>query len=188
MINLIGFRTFLVAVMGSWIVPLAAKHGLALSPDQQTWIVGLGMGALMVVMRLLTKTAPGAKPDVPPSGPASKQAGRSNVSFLIALVALVIVGCQALGLATPRTFEQQYATGVSACTAALTTADTLMKAHKLQPKDAQNVEKQVDNVKEALDIANTIHATDAATGNNKLAAALGALQAVQTYLTQAQGT
>lgn len=187
--NLVGFRTFLVAIMGSWLVPLAAKYGLTVTPDQQTWLVGIVMAALMVVMRLLTKTPAGSKtPAAPPAAPSSSQSGRIDVTFLVAFVAFLIAGCAALNLAQPKTFEQQYATGVSACTAALTTTDTLLTSHKLSAKDAKNVEKQVDNVKEALDIANSIHATDAATGSNKLAEALTALQAVQTYLTQVQGS
>lgn len=86
-----------------------------------------------------------------------------------------------------KTFNEKYATGVAAATAALTTTDQLLKAGKLTPRDASNIERQVDNVKEALDLAKQINATDQTTGGNKLASALTALQGISTYLAQQQG-
>jgi hypothetical protein len=99
-------------------------------------------------------------------------------------VILVITACSLL---PAKTFNEKYLAGVDACTSALTITDTLLEAGKLTKADATNTEKQIDNVKEALDIAKSIEATDVSTGGNKLAAALTALTAIQTYLTQQQG-
>jgi hypothetical protein len=99
------------------------------------------------------------------------------------LVALIATACT---LFPAKTFNEKYATGVSTATAALNTTDQLLRAGKLSAKDAKNVEKQIDNVKEALDLARETYATDETTGGNKLASALTALQGVSTYLTQQQ--
>jgi putative intracellular protease/amidase len=99
-------------------------------------------------------------------------------------VILVITACSLL---PAKTFNEKYAIAVAGATAALTTTDTLYNARKLTVADARNIERQIDNVKEALDLAKAIYATDEATGGDKLASATTALQALQTYLTQQQG-
>jgi hypothetical protein len=86
--NLVGFRTFLVAIMGSFVVPLATKHGLTLTPDQQTWLVSGGMALLMVAMRLVTKTPAGQA--TPSSPAASPQAGFARLGLLIPLALLAL--------------------------------------------------------------------------------------------------
>lgn len=104
-------------------------------------------------------------------------------AYLLGIVAaLVLSACQVLGLATPKTFNQQLATGYGTATVVLQTADTLLKDGKITSQDATNVEIQADNLKTALDIARQTYATDQATAGNKLAAALTALQALTTYL------
>lgn len=97
-------------------------------------------------------------------------------------VLLLMAGCAALGLATPKTFNQQLATGYGTATVVLQTADTLLKDGKIDSKDASNVEIQADNLRAALDIARQTYATDQKTAGNKLSAALTALQALTTYL------
>jgi hypothetical protein len=57
--NLTGFRTILVAVIGGTITPLLAQKGFALSPDQQAWLVSGTMSVAMIAMRLITKTPVG---------------------------------------------------------------------------------------------------------------------------------
>lgn len=93
-----------------------------------------------------------------------------------------IVACTTLGVPSPQTFNQKLAAAYTADTAVLTTVTTLGEGGKLSRPDAMNIEKQADNVKEALDIARTVYATDQAGGGNKLAAAITTLTALQTYL------
>jgi len=107
---------------------------------------------------------------------------KSYLTYLGCL--LVITACS---LFPAKTFNEKYATAVEAASAALSTTDQLLNAGKLTKADAVNVEKQIDNVKEALDLAKATYATDQATGGNKLAAALTTLQGISTYLTQQQG-
>lgn len=99
----------------------------------------------------------------------------------VGVVATVLASC---ALFPAKTFNEKYATAVAGATSALTTTDTLLNAGTISAADAKNIEKQIDNVKEALDLAKTTYATDEATGGNKLASALTALQGLQTYLTQ----
>lgn len=101
---------------------------------------------------------------------------------LAMVIVCTVTGCAALGLATPKTFNQQLATGYGSATVVIQTTDTLLKDGKISSQDAQNVEIQADNLKAALDIARQTYATDQATAGNKLAAALTALQALTTYL------
>jgi len=86
-----------------------------------------------------------------------------------------------------QTFNEKYAAGVQSCTSALILTDQLLTAGKISGRDAKNVEKQVDNVKEALDLAYQAHTMDGTLGSDKLTAALTALQAISLYLTQQQG-
>lgn len=108
---------------------------------------------------------------------------RYGVMITVSLMASVVLcACQVLGLATPKTFNQQLATGYGTATVVLQTADTLLKDGKITSQDASNVEIQADNLKTALDIARQTYATDQATAGDKLAAALTALQALTNYL------
>jgi hypothetical protein len=102
--------------------------------------------------------------------------------FLPMAILLLLYGCSTLGLPTPTTFNQKIAVGYSSVTTVLQTTTTLLQGAVITAADAQNIEAQADNVKAALDIAQQIEATDATTANNKLTAALTALQALQAYL------
>lgn len=126
------------------------------------------------------------------------QAGFASVGLLMTLALVALAVCTFSGCATvdklagvtppatpvPTTFNEKYASAVSACTAALTTTDALYKVGKISYADAMNTEKQIDAVKSALDIAQTLEAGPTpALGDSKLAAALDMLTALQTYLT-----
>lgn len=95
---------------------------------------------------------------------------------------LIISGCSALGLPVPQTFNQKLAVAYGGVTTVITTDQTLLAAGTITVADAKNVESQADNVKDALDIARKVYATDQTTGGNKLASAVTALGALQDYL------
>lgn len=111
---------------------------------------------------------------------------RATLALTLAAV-LIVAACSTLGLPTPTTFNQKLAVAYSADTAVLQDTDTLKVAGKITAKDAQNIESQADNIKAALDIAREVYATDQATGNNKLAATVTALTALQNYITAQKG-
>lgn len=69
-----GYRTYVVMFVSAVLVPLAAKHGLNLDPDQQAWAVAAIMAATGVIMRSITKTPPGRQPTpfLPPPKDSTK--------------------------------------------------------------------------------------------------------------------
>src|SRR5690242_15580566 len=60
-------------------------------------------------------------------------------AFWAALL-VMLSACQALGVATPQTFNEKLAAGYSTITAARDTAATLLTSGKLSVSDAQNVQ------------------------------------------------
>lgn len=106
--------------------------------------------------------------------------------YVVFALLWLATGCTQLGLPTPQTFNEKLAVGYSTVTAIRNTATTLLVAKKLSVEDAQNVQTQSDNLRSGLDIANKVHALDAAAGNDKLAAVQTALVALQAYLASKQ--
>lgn len=104
---------------------------------------------------------------------------RQNGYLLLAF----IVGCAALGLPTPQSFNEKLLAGYSGVTTVRAGGDALIVAKKISSADAENIQKQADNVREGLDIAASMK--DPALAANKLnttLAILTTLQAYQAYL------
>lgn len=107
------------------------------------------------------------------------------VSSLLAIA--LIAGCAAIGLAPADTFNKKIALAYLGDTGVLQSDHTLFAAGKITKEDEANIEKQADTIKEGLDIARSIHSTDATAGDSKLTATIAALSALQNYLQQKQG-
>ena len=101
---------------------------------------------------------------------------------LAVFLVILLSGCASLGLPTAKTFNEKLAAAYGGITVVLQTDATLLQAGTITKVDAQNIETQADNVKAALDISREIYATDQTTGGNKLASAITALGALNTYL------
>jgi hypothetical protein len=104
------------------------------------------------------------------------------VKKLLIVAVLLLAGCSALGLPSAKTFNEKWLAAQTADTAVLQTDLVLLQAGKISKEDAANVEKQADNVKDGLDIARTLYATDQTAGSTKLDSVVLALQALQTYV------
>lgn len=100
---------------------------------------------------------------------------------------VVVTGCAALGLVTPESFREKLATGFATVEAVNTSTLALLKAKKISPDDAENINKQSDNANEALKIARVVSDTDQAAANAKLTATITALSALQAYLATKEG-
>jgi hypothetical protein len=151
-----------------------------LGPKAPLWIT---LAATIFAAAHAVVSATNTTPPTPPPA-AGKPAGgfvRLELAAILAIMA-VAAGCAALGITQPLTFNEQLAAGYQSDAGIATTADQLLKAGKISAADAQNVETQAVNLREALDIANMVEATDAATGGNKLQAAITAINALVTYL------
>lgn len=104
---------------------------------------------------------------------------KQNIYILLALV----VGCAALGLPTPQSFNEKLLAAYSGVTTVRAGGDALIVAKKISSADAENVQKQADNVRAGLDIASSMQdPTLAAAKLNSTVAILTALQAYQAYL------
>lgn len=108
-----------------------------------------------------------------------KKFAKQSSYFLLAL----IVGCASLGLPTPQSFNEKLLAGYSGITTVRAGGDKLIVAKKISSADAENVQKQADNVRAGLDIASSMQdPTLAAAKLNSTIAILTALQAYQAYL------
>jgi hypothetical protein len=108
---------------------------------------------------------------------------KKETSFLATACFIALVaGCQALGVPTAKTFNEELLAGYTTAAQVLSDTDALLKAGKLDKADAANIEQQTDNVKAGLDIARTVHTTDTTAGSAKLTQVLQALQGISAYL------
>lgn len=101
---------------------------------------------------------------------------------LLIVAAMLLSGCAALGLPTAKTFNEKWLAAQTADTAVLQTDLVLLNSGKISKADAANIEAQADNVKDGLDIARTLYATDQTAGSTKLDSVVLVLQALQTYV------
>jgi hypothetical protein len=95
------------------------------------------------------------------------------------ILALFVVGCAALGLPTPQTFNEKLLAAYSGVTQAREAGDILLNAKKISSADAANVQKQCDNVREGLDLAASMK--DSTLATQKLTSSVAILTALQTY-------
>lgn len=96
---------------------------------------------------------------------------------------ILVVGCAALGLPTPQSFNERLLAGYSGVTTVRAGGDALIVAKKISSADAENVQKQADNVRAGLDIASSMKDPTLASAKlNSTVAVLTALQAYQAYL------
>jgi hypothetical protein len=98
--------------------------------------------------------------------------------FIIPLL-LILSACASLGVPTPKSFNERLASGYSSVTTVRQSATILLNGRVIGSSDAENVQRQTDVAREALDVARTLPALDA---ENKLQSALLVLQAAQGYL------
>jgi hypothetical protein len=106
---------------------------------------------------------------------------RSKLLFS-ALILTLITACAALGVAKPETFNEKEAAAISTVTAVRDTAIGLLTADKITAADARNIQQQADNAREGITVASAIHATDPAQAENRLAAVVTGLNALNAYL------
>lgn len=108
--------------------------------------------------------------------------------ILLALLALLLVGCEALGTPAPQTTAQRIATTVASVTAVRESTRTLLVARKISPDDAANVQVQADNVIAGAQIARSLLTADPAAADAKLQQTQAVLLALQAYLATKEKT
>lgn len=88
--------------------------------------------------------------------------------------------------ATFKTFNEKVALGYTTVTQVRDTTKTLLESDHISVNDAQNVQKQADNVREGIDIAREMKANDTPGADNKLQSVSVALKALKKYLGELQ--
>jgi hypothetical protein len=95
---------------------------------------------------------------------------------------ILLSACTTLNVPAADTFNKKSLAAYTALSAATQSASTLFDAGKLSKDDAQNVKDQLVNLKAGVDIATQVHSTNPAAGEDRLAATITALTALQNYL------
>jgi len=103
------------------------------------------------------------------------------------LFIVLATSCAQLGIPVPKTFNEQVAAAQTSVTAVVDDARILLLTKKITPDDATNVLKQTDNITEGLAVARVLNGTNPAAANDKLAATVLALNALQVYLAKYKG-
>ena len=102
--------------------------------------------------------------------------------FLMTLALTVLMGCAALGVDPPQTFNQRAAAAQISVTAVRSSALSLLDAGKISVGDAKNAQASADAGNAAIDLALQFSASDPAGASTKLTSAIAILTGVQTYL------
>jgi len=105
--------------------------------------------------------------------------------MLTSITAVPILGmaaCEKIGVPVAKTFNERTALALTQVTAVRESAAALLTADKIKADDAENINKQADYAREAVDLAVTFHATDPTQAENRLAAAQAVVSALRTYL------
>lgn len=104
-----------------------------------------------------------------------------SLNFAICALLLAFITACASN-AQPDTFNKKVATAYLAVNTVADTATAALKAGKLSKDDATNVVTTSRAALQAIDVANVIYASNQQAGEDKLAAALAVLTALQAYL------
>ena len=111
---------------------------------------------------------------------------RSGMGLAIPLMLGGIVGCTALGLTSPQSFDEQLAEAYGVHTAAVEATADAFKSGAITMAEAQAAQTQLTGARAMLDAAHTAESTNATGAAHDLTLASAALSAVQAYLNSAQ--
>ncbi len=94
----------------------------------------------------------------------------------------MLASCASLGVPSPQTFNEKEAAAISSVTAIRGTALSLLQSGKITADDAQSVQAQADTAREAIKVAEQLHAANPEAGMDRMTAIITSLTALQTYL------
>lgn len=98
------------------------------------------------------------------------------------LIAVLLAGCETIGIPQPTAFNDRLAAGYTTVTGVTDAALILAQAGKIDKGDAQNIHDQAVNLKAGLDIVRTLHAEQPGVAEDRLSAVLAGLTALDAYL------
>ncbi len=103
-------------------------------------------------------------------------------TWLLFMCAMLLSACAQLGVPTPQTTEERIAATIVSVTAVRETTLTLLQAKKITPDDAENIQRQADNVRAGAIVARSLVGVDSTAADAKLQQTRAVLLAVQQYL------
>lgn len=104
-------------------------------------------------------------------------------SMTVMLAVVFLSGCAALGLSTPKSFDQKLAQAYGIHTAIIQATTTALNAGSVSADEALQVKTQADSARTLLDDARAAETAGNETGaSSDLTLALSALTALQNYL------
>ena len=107
----------------------------------------------------------------------------------IFLIPLLLVGCAALGLSSPSSFDEQLAQAYGVHTAVASSLATAVTTGAVSVPTAVKLQAQIESARGLLDAARLAEqANNASVAQNDLTLATNALSALQTYLNSVAGT
>lgn len=106
-------------------------------------------------------------------------------AFWAALL-VMLSACATLNVPAPTTWNQRVLAAYNSGSAATQSVQTLLTAGKISKEDAQKFHDQAIELKNAVELADKIHGDDPTKGEDALATAIAALQALQLELQKRQ--
>ena len=107
---------------------------------------------------------------------------RNLLGFLTGLMVTLVIGCSALGLATPKGFDQSLAEAYGVHTAVASATATAVSTGAISSAEATTVQAQVVSARTMLDTAKALELSNPTGAQSDLTLATTALTALQTYL------
>lgn len=111
---------------------------------------------------------------------------KSRYAPLYGVLLLLLTACATLNVPAPATWNQRVLAAYHTVDAATQSTQTLVIAGKVAKADAQKIHDRLVDARNAIDLADQAHGTNPAAGEDQLALAIRALQAIQTELQKRQ--
>jgi hypothetical protein len=102
--------------------------------------------------------------------------------YALTFLLILLSACASLNIPAPTTFNQKALAAINSVDTIVQSTTTLLAAGKISKADAQQVHDQAVNLKTGIELAEQVHATNPDAGDDKLAATITALTALQGYL------
>lgn len=103
-----------------------------------------------------------------------------------AILLVTLSACASLGAPAPQTWNQRVLAAYNTADAAVQSVQTLAVAGKISKPDAQSAHDKLMQLKDAIGLADQVHGSNPAQGEDALATAITALQTLQAELQKRQ--
>jgi hypothetical protein len=106
---------------------------------------------------------------------------RAN-NLALAFLIVLLTGCSLLAVPSPQTFNQRAAAATASVNTASQTVLTLLQARKISPDESDRYIDRTEEAQGAIDLTRSIHTTDPAGAEDRLALTIKELQVLTAEL------